>query len=47
MARDLFKVVSSGEVRIALNATAPLDDVVAVHKSMEARETTGSTVLTI
>ena len=47
MARDLFKVVTSGEVRIALNATAPLDDVVAVHRSLQARETTGSTVLTV
>ena len=47
MARDLFKVVASGEVRIALSATAPLDHVVAVHRSLEARETTGSTVLTI
>ena len=47
MARDLFKVVSSGQVRIALSATAPLEDVVAVHTSLEARETTGSTVLTI
>ena len=47
MARDLFKVVSSGQVRIALSATAPLEDVVAVHTLLEARETTGSTVLTI
>ena len=47
MARDLFRVVSSGEVRIALSATAPLDEVVAVHRSLEGRETTGSTVLTI
>ena len=47
MARDLFKVISSGEVRVALNATAPLEDVVAVHQSLQARETTGSTVLTI
>ena len=47
MARDLMKVVTRGDVRIALNATAPLDDIVAVHKSLEARETTGSTVLTI
>ena len=47
MARDLFKVVAAGQVRIALSATAPLDDVVAVHRSLEARETTGSTVLTL
>jgi NADPH2:quinone reductase len=47
MARDLMRVVTKGEVRIALHATAPLDDVVAVHRSLEARETTGSTVLTL
>ena len=47
MARDLITKVSGGEVRIALNATASLDDAVAVHRSLEARETTGSTVLTI
>ena len=47
MARDLMRVVSKGVVHIPLHATAPLDDVVAVHKSLEARETTGSTVLTM
>lgn len=47
MARDLMRVVAKGEVRIALHATAPLDDVVAVHRSLEGRETTGSTVLTL
>ena len=47
MARDLFRVVSKGEVRIALHATAPLSEAVAVHRSLEARETTGSTVLTV
>ena len=46
MSRDLMRVVSSGAVRVALSATAPLDDVVAVHRALEARETTGSTVLT-
>ena len=47
MARDLFRVVSNGSVRIALHATAPLEDAVAVHRALEARETTGSTVLTV
>ncbi len=47
MARELMKLVASGDVRIALNATAPLEDVVAVHRSLEARETTGSVVLTL
>jgi NADPH2:quinone reductase len=47
MARELMRIVAKGDVRIALNATAPLEDVVAVHRSLEARETTGSTVLTL
>ena len=46
MAKDLMDVVASGDVHIALHATAPLDDAVAVHQSLEARATTGSTVLT-
>ena len=47
MARDLFRVVANGTVRIPLHATAPLEDAVAVHRALEARETTGSTVLTV
>ena len=47
MAKDLVGVVASGDVKISVNATVPLDDVVAVHRSLEARETTGSTVLTV
>lgn len=47
MARDLFRVVASGTVQIALHATAPLEDAAAIHRLLENRETTGSTVLTI
>ena len=47
MARDLMRAVSSGAVHVPLHATAALDDVVAVHRSLENRETTGSTVLTL
>jgi NADPH2:quinone reductase len=45
MARELFRVVSSGDVKIPLHRTAPLDDVVNVHRALEGRETTGATVL--
>jgi NADPH2:quinone reductase len=45
MARELFRVVASGDVKIPLHRTAPLDDVVSVHRALEARETTGATVL--
>ena len=46
MAQDLMQVVTDGTVRIPAQATAPLDQVVAVHRSLEGRGTTGSTVLT-
>lgn len=45
MARDLMRVVSRGDVKIPLHATAGLDEAVAVHRALEGRETTGSTVL--
>ena len=47
MAADLMDVVAAGKVKITISATAPLEDVVAVHKLLEARQTTGSTILTI
>jgi NADPH2:quinone reductase len=45
MARELFRVVASGAVKIPLHRTVPLDDVAGVHRALEARETTGATVL--
>jgi NADPH2:quinone reductase len=45
MAKDLFRAIAKGKITIPLRATAPLSDVVAVHKALEARETTGATVL--
>ncbi len=45
MTRDLFRVISSGLVRIPIHAQYPLADVAAAHKALEARETTGTTVL--
>jgi NADPH:quinone reductase len=45
MARELFRAVSSGAVKIPLHRTAPLDDVIGVHRALEGRETTGATVL--
>jgi NADPH2:quinone reductase len=45
MARDLFAVVSSGEVVIGVTAHAPLIDAARVHAALEARQTTASTVL--
>ena len=44
-AADLFSVVGSGAVQIRVNQTFPLADAAAAHKALEARRTTGSTVL--
>ena len=45
MARDLFKVVASGEVKIQISERAPLAEAARIHTALEARETTGSIVL--
>ncbi|HUV99626.1 MAG TPA: zinc-binding dehydrogenase, partial [Gallionella sp.] len=44
---DLFSVVGSGEVKIHVNQTYPLKDAAQAHRDLEARKTTGSTVLTV
>ena len=44
-AADLFDVVGSGAVKIRVNQTFPLKDAAAAHTALEARQTTGSTVL--
>jgi NADPH2:quinone reductase len=46
-AQDLFGVVSSGAVKIAINQTYPLRDAATAHRDLEGRKTTGSTVLTV
>jgi NADPH:quinone reductase len=45
MARMLFDKVVSGAVQIRVDQRFPLADVAAAHRSLEARETTGSTIL--
>ncbi|MDT3686789.1 MAG: quinone oxidoreductase [Pseudorhodoplanes sp.] len=44
-ANDLFKVVGSGAVKIPVNQKYPLKDARKAHEDLEARETTGSTIL--
>jgi NADPH:quinone reductase len=44
-ANDLFEVVGSGKVKIAVNQTYPLAEAARAHRDLEARLTTGSTVL--
>ncbi|MBK1686978.1 quinone oxidoreductase family protein [Rubrivivax gelatinosus] len=45
MADELFDVVASGEVKIFIGQHWPLQDVAQAHRALEARRTTGSTVL--
>jgi NADPH2:quinone reductase len=45
MADDLFEVVGSGAVKIRIDQRYPLADVAQAHRDLEARKTTGSTVL--
>jgi len=45
MADDLFAVVSSGQVKIHVEQRYPLEQVQQAHRDLEARKTTGSTVL--
>ena len=44
-AAELFEVVSSGAVRIEVHQTYPLAETARAHRDLEARKTTGSTVL--
>src|SRR5450631_3458044 len=45
MSADLFKVVGSGAVKIPINQKYPLKDAAKSHKDLEARGTTGSSIL--
>ncbi|MEA3394749.1 MAG: quinone oxidoreductase [Pseudomonadota bacterium] len=47
MADDLFAMVSSGKVKIQIDQTYPLEQVQQAHRDLEARKTTGCTVLTL
>jgi len=44
---DLFAMVSSGKVRVEVKQRFDLKDAAEAHRQLEARKTTGSTVLTI
>ena len=44
-AQDLFDVVEKGHVKIAVNQTYALQNTADAHRDLEARKTTGSTVL--
>jgi NADPH2:quinone reductase len=42
---ELFAVVASGKVKIEINQTYALSDAATAHRDLEARKTTGSTIL--
>lgn len=45
MADDLFGVVRSGQVQIHIDQRFALEDVQQAHRALEARQTTGCSVL--
>jgi NADPH2:quinone reductase len=47
MADDLFAAVTSGKVKIHIDQHYRLEDVQQAHRDLEARKTTGCTVLTL
>jgi NADPH2:quinone reductase len=46
-AAELFAMVLSGKMRVEIGQRFALKDAAAAHRALEARETTGSTVLTV
>lgn len=47
MSTELFEMVTSGKVKIDIHQQYALSDVIQAHRDLEARKTTGSTILTI
>jgi len=47
MADDLFDMVGSGKVKIPVEQRYALKDVAQAHRDLEARKTTGCTILTL
>ena len=47
MADDLFSMVTSGRIAIRIDQRFALADVAEAHRSLEARKTTGCTILTL
>lgn len=43
---DLFDVVRSGQVKVEVKQRFPLSEAAEAHRALEARQTTGSTILT-
>jgi len=46
-ASDLFDIVGSGKVKVEVKQRFPLKNAAEAHRALEARQTTGSTILTV
>jgi len=46
-AKELFSIVADGKVKIEVKQRFALEDAAKAHRALEARETSGSTILTI
>ena len=44
-ARELFEVVGSGQLKVRIGQTWPLEAAAEAHRALEARRTTGSSLL--
>jgi NADPH2:quinone reductase len=44
-ARELFEVVGNGQVKVRIGQVYPLSEAAQAHRDLEARRTTGSTIL--
>jgi NADPH2:quinone reductase len=47
MADELFAVVASGAVHIRIDQRYPLADIQQAHRDLEARKTTGCSIITL
>ena len=45
MTEEMFGLIASGAIKVEVNQTYPLKDAAQAHRDLEARKTTGSTVL--
>jgi NADPH2:quinone reductase len=45
MSKELFDIVLAGKVKIEIGQRYPLQDAAKAHRDLEARKTTGSTIL--
>ena len=45
MARNLFRMIESGALKVSINQRFPLGEAAEAHRRLEGRLTTGSTIL--